>query len=74
MKLWNGHRWFEHPTKPLSIETIEEATEMLLAGVVLKEGPGSTETFVEDLEQTMLSLCPGVEYDEEDHGKGLPNE
>lgn len=28
----------------------------------------------ETMEQTMLSHAPGVQYDEEDHGRGLPNE
>lgn len=52
-----------------------EATK--LSGVTLRriEVEGiDPDRFIDDLVQTAASLCPGVEYADEDHAKGLPDE
>lgn len=85
---WNGYSWRDAPTTPISLETIEHATlsglnlvcrcddtEYADDGELLSvRCPVHDSDPIKTIEQEALALLPGVQYDVEDHGRGLPDE
>lgn len=80
MRLWNGHRWFEYETTPISAETIEDAVVQTLSGTLQRHEDGELDDPMESLETCShpeIVPCednPDFDYDDEDHAKGLPDE